>query len=401
MRTLTREEARRFLLFHSGLLGERRFTGDAGALEFVRQCGCIQFDPVDVCGRNAELTLASRVGGFTRDTLSRLLYSDRSLIDYPDKNLAIIPAEDWPYFERYRASARASGARFEGLEELERFALDYIRENGPVSADTLPVSGKIRWYSAIHWSGSSHVESNAARSVLEQLYTSGELVIHHKQGSRKFYDLASRCLSPALLAEGDPLPDEGDHRAWRVLRRIRAVGALWNRQSDAFLNIPGMNRAAVRDGAFERLLSRGEISEARVEGLSAPLYIASSSVPLLEGLLSPAAPPLRGRCEFLAPLDPLLWDRRLIRELFGFDYTWEIYTPAEKRKYGVYTLPILSGERFAGRIDAAADRRRGVLTVKNVYYESGVRRTKKLDAAISSAARRLARLNGCKSVEYL
>ena len=401
MRTLTREEARRFLLFHSGLLGERRFTGDAGALEFVRQCGCIQFDPVDVCGRNAELTLASRVGGFTRDTLSRLLYSDRSLIDYPDKNLAIIPAEDWPYFERYRASAMASGARFEGLAELERFALDYIRENGPVSADTLPVSGKIRWYSAIHWSGSSHVESNAARSVLEQLYTSGELVIHHKQGSRKFYDLASRCLSPALLAAGDPLPDEDDHRAWRVLRRIRAVGALWNCQSGAYLNIPGMNRAAVRNGAFERLLSRGEISEARVEGLSAPLYIASSSVPLLEGLLSPAAPPLRGRCEFLAPLDPLLWDRRLIRELFGFDYTWEIYTPAEKRKYGVYTLPILSGERFAGRIDAAADRRRGVLTVKNVYYESGVRRTKKLDAAISSAARRLARLNGYKSVEYL
>ena len=162
-----------------------------------------------------------------------------------------------------------------------------------------------------------------------------------------------------------------------------------------------MNRAAVRNGAFERLLSRGEISEARVDGLSLPLYIASSSIPLLEGLLSPAAPPLRGRCEFLAPLDPLLWDRRLIRELFGFDYTWEIYTPAEKRKYGVYTLPILSGERFAGRIDAAADRRRGVLTVKNVYYESGVRRTKKLDAAISSAARRLARLNGCKSVEYL
>ena len=97
---LTIEEARNFILLKQGLLGEYRFTGKQGALDYVRQAGCIQFDPVDACGKNAELTLQSRVKGFTKQTLYELLYEDRSLVDYPDKNISIIPAEDWPYFER-------------------------------------------------------------------------------------------------------------------------------------------------------------------------------------------------------------------------------------------------------------------------------------------------------------
>lgn len=109
---LTIEEARNFILLKQGLLGEYRFTGKQGALDYVRQAGCIQFDPVDACGKNAELTLQSRVKGFTKQTLYELLYEDRSLVDYPDKNISIIPAEDWPYFERYRRAARENGRRF-------------------------------------------------------------------------------------------------------------------------------------------------------------------------------------------------------------------------------------------------------------------------------------------------
>lgn len=75
---LTARQARRFLLLHHGLLGPHRFAGKDGALAFVRQAGCIQFDPVNVCGRNAELTLQSRVKGFTRNTLDALLYEDRA-----------------------------------------------------------------------------------------------------------------------------------------------------------------------------------------------------------------------------------------------------------------------------------------------------------------------------------
>ena len=87
---LTLDEAKRFILYKQGLLGEHRFSGKEGVLDFVRQAGCIQFDPIDVCGKNAELVLQSRVSGFTKKMLYELLYEDRKLLDNWDKNLSII-----------------------------------------------------------------------------------------------------------------------------------------------------------------------------------------------------------------------------------------------------------------------------------------------------------------------
>ena len=129
MIALTNRQARQFLLLLHGLLGEHRFIGAPGALAFVRQAGCIQFDPVNLCGRNAELTLLSRVKGFSRDMLEGLLYRDRSLVDYPDKNLSILPAEDWPYFLRLRSRLGAC---------MRRLA----RMNGCRTVTELPVAQK-------------------------------------------------------------------------------------------------------------------------------------------------------------------------------------------------------------------------------------------------------------------
>lgn len=94
------------MLCKHGLLGEYRFAGKEGILSFVRQAGCIQYDPVDVCGRNADLVLQSRIKGYRKPMLYELLYTDRKLVDYFDKNLAVIPAENWKYFGRERLNHR-------------------------------------------------------------------------------------------------------------------------------------------------------------------------------------------------------------------------------------------------------------------------------------------------------
>ena len=190
--TITKQQARQFILAKQGLIGTYRFTGKQGAYEYVRQAGCIQYDPVDVCGKNAELTLQSRVKGFKKTMLHELLYKDRLFVDYPDKELSIWPSEDWPYFSSYRERSIKSGKSFKGLKRLEKEAIEYIDKHGPVSSDTLPIEGEIFWHSSMHWSGNWDKKSPAARSVLEQLYTDGVLVIHHKKGSRKFYDLAEK-----------------------------------------------------------------------------------------------------------------------------------------------------------------------------------------------------------------
>ena len=107
------------------------------------------------------------------------------------------------------------------------------------------------------------------------------------------------------------------------------------------------------------------------------------------------------RCSFIAPLDPFMWDRKLIRALFSFDYGWEIYTPAEKRKYGYYVLPVVYGERFVGRMEAVAQAKTGLLEVRNIWYEDGVRQTKKLVSEIGRAVKRLAKFNGCGEIVWL
>lgn len=373
MITLTNRQARQFILLKHGLLDEYKFIGKQGALDFVRQAGCIQFDPVDSCGKNAELTLQSRVKGFTKQTLYELLYRDRKLVDYPDKNLSVIPIENWPYFERYRQASREGGLRFEGLAELEDQAKAYIKAHGPVSSDELPIQGSIRWHSSIHWSGNRGGSTNAARAVLEQLYATGELIIHHKKGTRKYYDLAGNYLPAELLKASDPLPDEFAHQKWRVLRRIGAVGILWNRPSDAWLNIWGL-KSPQRNDVFRELLEEGKILEVKVQDLKDILFCHAKDGSLLETVRQKDQ--FKPRCELIAPLDCLMWDRRLIRALFDFDYTWEIYTPAAKRKYGFYVLPLLYHDSFIGRVEAIADNKTNILTVKNIWYEKSVKQTK-------------------------
>ena len=395
MITMTREQARRFILSKQGLLGQYRFAGKEGAYRYIRQAGCIQYDPVDVCGKNAELTLQSRVHGFTKKMLADLLYKDRLLVDYTDKELSVWPSEDWPYFSSYRDRSRTHGAGFPGIPELEKQAVAFIRDNGPVSSDTLPIRGKVFWHSSMHWSGNWHGTSPAARSVLEQLYTDGVLLIHHKSGSRKYYDLADKYFSRDLLEADNPCPDEMSFIQWRIRRRIGAVGLLWNRRSDAFLGIE--MTADQRDEAFEKLESDDVIRKTAVEGIRFPLYFLTEDLPLAEAVLADAVD-RKPRLEFLAPLDPMLWDRKLIEAVWDYRYSWEIYTPAQKRKFGYYVLPMVYGEKMAGRIEAAADRKAETLVIKNIWYEPGIRQTKKLNAAVDAAIRRLAKFNDCRLI---
>ena len=334
MFTITRQQARQFILSKQGLIGAYRFVGKDGAYAYVRQAGCIQFDPVDVCGKNAELTLQSRVKGFQKSMLQELLYQDRVLVDYADKELSIWPTEDWPYFSSYRDRSRRLGDTFEGLEALKEKALAYIQEHGPVCSDTLPIEGEIFWHSSMHWSGNWDKKSQAARSVLEQLYTDGELVIHHKNGSRKYYDLAKRHLPEAVLQAENPCKNEDEFLSWRMLRRIGAVGLLWDKNSAAFL---GMDlNAEKRKRALASLASADRIRPVLVEGFKPLFYYRSEDDAILQSILVGQAD-LKPRMSLIAPLDPLLWDKALILSLWDFRYSWEIYTPADKRRYGYYT----------------------------------------------------------------
>jgi uncharacterized protein len=386
--TLTKSQARQFILMKQGLIGEYRFLGKEGVTEFVRQAGCIQFDPIDVCGKNAELVLQSRVEGFTKQMLYDLLYKDRKLIDYFDKNLAIMRVDDWPYFERFRNAHQSQGR---GREEVDKIAEEIkaiIKERGPISSKDIDYDDKVDWY----WSN-----TKLSRAALETLYFRGELIVHHKKGTNKYYALAEDYIPKELLATADPYPLELEHLKWRVLRRIAAVSLMWNKPSDAWLCIWNL-KAKERNEVFHALISEKKILELNIEGCKDKFYCLNEDRKRLEEVM--ALPNLKGRTELIAALDNMLWDRKLIKELFNFDYKWEIYTPVEQRKYGHYVLPILSGERFVGRCEVIADYKKKELRIKNVWLEEDVKATKKLTQELNQCFHRFMNFHELEMICY-
>jgi len=388
-KTLTKQQARRFLLRKHGLIGDYRFSSKQGILGFVEQAGCIQFDPIDICGRNAELVLQSRVEGFRKPLLYELLYEDRELLDYFDKNLSIIRLGDWKYFERSRRAHRMAGRGIEDVNKVADHIMSSIRERGPMCSKDFGLRQKVDWY----WS-----DTNIARAALETLYFRGDLIIHHKKGSIKYYALAEDHIPAELLHAEDPLKSDFDHLKWRALRRISSVGLLWNKASDAFLNIRNF-KSGERETIFKQLLEEERIIEVAVEGVKEGLYCLKSDSGALESALRDED--CAGRTELLAPLDNLLWDRKLIRAIFDFDYKWEIYTPEEQRKYGYYVLPLLSGDRFIGRAEIVNDRKRRTLEVRRLWYEDGVARDARLRDAIAECFQRFGEFNACEAVEMM
>jgi len=385
---ISKKQARLFMLLKHGLTGEYKFIGRQGILDFIRQAGCIQYDPIDVCGKNSELVLQSRIKGFTKQMLYSLLYEDRKLIDYFDKNLAIMRTEDWPYFWRYREAYRTGGRSRDEVKAVSEEIKSIIREKGPVSSADIGFDEKVHWY----WSN-----TKLSRAALETLYFCGDLVVHHKKGTVKYYDLAEKYI-PAELLNSKPHTDEFEHQRWRVMRRIGAVGLLWNKPSDAWLNINGLN-ANTRNEIFRQLLEEDKIMDITVEGIKDKMYCLKTDQGLVETILE--EPELKARCELIAPLDNILWDRRLIKTLFDFDYKWEVYTPQPQRKYGYYVLPLLYGDRFIGRVEAVRNKKTKALEIKNIWYEGDFLLTKEIKEDIDKCLERFADFNECKNVIYV
>ena len=133
-------------------------------------------------------------------------------------------------------------------------------------------------------------------------------------------------------------------------------------------------RAAVLASLREELIASGDLVPVAVEGVRGRRHVLGSEVPLLKDAAAEAVggEPMTGAgVAFLAPLDPLAWDRDLLRSLFGFDYTWEVYTPQVKRRLGYYVLPLLWGDRLVGRIEPRIDRAAGTVRILGLWWEPG------------------------------
>lgn len=363
---LTVTEARGILLGAAGL-GRSWGRGEAGVRAALGHLGCVQLDPIDRVGTNADLVAFARVDGLRRGDVHAALRGvafehfakERCLLDarfFPLWRGQAIETPWWRHHERMR---RLDAALVDDV-------LAEVAARGPVVADEMEDRGRTEPMDWSGWKGTGRLTALA----LEVLWTRCQVVVSGRDPrGRRVYDIPSR----ALGAWADA-PSPGDFAEIALIERVRTAGLL-SRAGGANWS---MLADARTDGTVERLLAEGRLVEVRVGRRP---YLALPELPV--------APPDDGAARILGPLDSLLWDRALLKTAFGFDYVWEIYKPADKRVWGYYVCPILQDGALVGRLEARRDG--DALRVERLWGDADPER-------LAAALERLAEANGCTGV---
>jgi uncharacterized protein YcaQ len=345
MDTLTLQQARRLAVRATRL--DRPQPGSI--LEVVHDTGALQLDPTRSIARSEQLVLFSRLGRYDVAELDRLLWEERALFTW---RAFLYPVDAWPLVQAVGRSyppADARGGRvrawLEDNASFRRYVLSTLRRRGPLRQSELE-DRSVRPWESTGWTHGKNVSQ-----LLEFLWAQGAVLVAGRAGQERIWDVADRVVPPAKALRTAAAARRHVEQRYREVGPMTASG--WKRIPTFWL-LP-------LEEAFRDLARDGVLVAHEVEGLKGPWYVHRD-------LLADRRP-FRGRTTVLSPFDPLIYDRARAERLWGFRYKLEIYVPADKREYGYYVLPILQGDRVAGRIDVVHDRKANVLRVNGVWWE--------------------------------
>jgi uncharacterized protein YcaQ len=346
--------ARRFARRATGL--DAPFPDIASALVHH---GYIQIDPINVCGRMHDLILRNRVRDYREGALMRHLHGETTPLaaaqriafehHLPDSSVLVaFPLSAWPHLltamhARTKRTGAWSGRLTPRERDLSTRILAELAIRGPLSSEDIEDDGR---RARRVWGAATLV-----KSVLQKMFFHGRVLIAARDANRRLYDLPERVLPATTLAATEP--SAAETARWIALTKLRQR------------RLTTLKRKELR-------LVADDVQPITLTDATAPtLYLLREDLPLLEALFTPESPAIAaaeienrksGSSNpgpaplLLAPLDPLIYDRRTTAALWGFDYTWEVYTPPHKRTRGYYALPLLSGHELVGHIDPKADR---------------------------------------------
>lgn len=380
MRPLDPGAARRMAIAAQGLAAPR----PAGRVDLRHlrrvfgQVGAVQLDPVNVVERAPHLTLFSRLGPHDRELLWRAYNQRRELIEYWAHQACFLPTADYPLFRH-----RMEGAgQWRAVRELQAERPGYleavlaeVRRRGPLSAAELEEPGERH---TPYW-GSGWT---AGKLALEWLFVTGQLVVGERRRLVRRYDLPERVIPRQYLES--PAPSRAEAQRRLLLRAARSLGVGTAADLADYYEVPVKEARPL----VESLAADGALERVEVEGWREPAFRHPEA----------EAPRRVAAAALLCPFDSLIWDRRRTERLFGFRYRTEIYTPAPRRVWGYYVLPLLLGDRLVARVDLKADRERGILLASGAYVEPG-QDPSPVARALAIELRAMARWLGLASVE--
>lgn len=390
--SLSVREVRRLALVCSGLL-KPELTGiqprAAGKGARVRQrChgiigrfGYLQLDTVSVAGaRSHAIVLASRLQGFDASVAETLLVPGEPLFEYWGHEASWIPLSLYPCFAFRRQAFRVHPWWGDLLGEHPKIAGEILRRvanDGPFRSKDLEGRSGQGWW-----------DLKLTKRVTEALWSAGELAVRERRGFQRIFDLPERVIPDALRGQ---VVDESTAFDTLVLQALQGHG--WATTSTIVATWRLASCRGDVDLALRRLVESGRIRPctAHLNGRVVAGWVRERDLEMLADLQRLRPRPDRG--VLLSPFDPLLWDRRRVAALFGFDLVIEIYKPAHERRHGYYCLPVLAGEELVARVDLKADRRRRSLRALSTHYETTEpcpKTSSAHEAAVASALSRYA-----------
>jgi uncharacterized protein YcaQ len=338
---LTRPDARRIAVRAQLLTGQR----PPDLLTVVRQLTMLQLDPVSAVAPSADLVAWSRLGSAYEPKHLQGAVADRDLIEL----LAFLrPAEDLALYRGEMAEWAGNGEasewkvfRREWVAANDRCRLDILdrlRAEGPLPSRELPDTCDKPWQST-GWTNNKNVTK-----LLDFMVGRGEVAVAGRKGRERLWDLAERVYPDHPVIPAAEAAQERDRRRLRALGIARVTGPVQSFE-------PSVVGAAGEPAVVEGVRGEWQVDPAHLDG---PAGLSE---------------PFEVRAALLSPFDRLVHDRARAADLFEFEYQLEMYKPVANRRWGYYALPILYGDRLVGKLDAAADRKAGVLTVNAVHQD--------------------------------
>lgn len=387
---ITADAARRLFMGAQGLLDDPGGRATKAALgKLIRRLGFVQMDSINVLERAHHLTLHTRMEAYRQPHFVQALEKDRSLFEHWTHDASAIPVEWFPHWKlRFRRdAARMQGDawwqyHFRGVEgdQVVADVLERISREGPLkSADFEHPEQRGPWWG---W--------KPQKAALEFLWRTGRLAIARRVHFHKVYDLTERVL-PAQHAALEP--DEEAHLHWACSSALERLGVASPKEIAGFWDVLDIAQARAW---CQREAKAGRVVEVEVQAADGSPPRAAFAKADWEKTLG-ALPVAPEQTRLLCPFDPVLRDRARALRIFNFDYRFEAFVPDGRRVFGYFVLPILEGEKIVGRLDPKFHRTQGLLEIKGLWWEPGVKPTKARQKALAAALERLAEFIGAEN----
>jgi len=366
MLTIDIETAQRFILGKQGLWPGRRWRGLKGTEKAMRAMEYLQLDPLQIVARSQDITLHSRVLDYKPEMWEVPTYRKRKFFDWGSW-LAVRPMDELPYWRTLMHYERDTSSRLHLMAREHADAIvemrSILREREVVSNRDFEMATRTRTQ---HYRGRKD-----SALALYYLWRTGEVMTHHRERFERVYALTEHVAPAQLIYEADETETDrfliAKEAAFNGLSRLSTTSVTLHRR---------LTEQTYHKKMLGAMLADGDLVEVKVEGWKAMHYALGSDAKLLQNLSAGRIPkswtPLETTTTeetiFLAPLDQVS-ARGRARELFGFDYIWEVYKPGHQRKFGYYTLPVLWGDRLVARFDSKLDRTTKTFVILGFWLE--------------------------------